>query len=106
LCNTSECAAITYEHFQYSGHQTSWHRHGSATQIANFEGTCESGIVGIRRMNHQLERTAVAESNGREVTHIARGQTMDAERFGERHDRTIDEAEAEIREASVHFHRP
>jgi hypothetical protein len=40
---------------------------------------CESGIVGIRRMDHQLERTAVAESNGREVPHIACGQTTDAE---------------------------
>jgi len=67
---------------------------------------CESGIVGVRRMNHQFERAAVAESNGCEVTHAARSQTTDAERLGERHDRAVHEAQAEIREASVHFHRP
>ena len=56
-------------------------------------------------MNDQVEGAAVAESKGCEVTQIARCQTTDAERLGERHDRTIDEAHAEIREASVHFHR-
>jgi hypothetical protein len=57
-------------------------------------------------MNHQLERASIAESNSREVTHVARGQTTNAKRLGERHDRTIDETKAEIREASIHFHRP
>ena len=56
-------------------------------------------------MNHQFERVAVTQSNGREVTHITRGQTTNAERLGERHDRTIDETKAEIPEASVHIHR-
>ena len=56
-------------------------------------------------MDHQLERAAVAESNGRKVTHVARRQPPDAERFGERHDRTINQPETQIRELSVHFHR-
>ena len=56
-------------------------------------------------MNHQLKRAAVAESNGCEVAHVARGQTTDAERLGERHDRTIHEAKAEIRVAPIHIHR-
>jgi len=55
-------------------------------------------------MNNQLERTSVAESNSREVTHVACCQTMDAEHLGERHDRTIHQAEAEIGETPVHFH--
>ncbi len=65
----------------------------------------ESGLVGIGRTNHQLEGAAVTQSNGCEVTHVARGQTTDAERLGERYNRPIDEAQANIREASVHFHR-
>ena len=65
----------------------------------------ESQVVGHGRMNHQFKRVSVTQSNGREVTHIARGQTTNAERLGERHDRTIDEAKAEIPEASVHIHR-
>lgn len=56
-------------------------------------------------MNHQFKRASVTQSNGREVTQIARGQTTNAERLGERHDRTIDEAKAETPEASVHIHR-
>ena len=55
-------------------------------------------------MNHQFKRAAVTQANGREVTHIARGQTANAERLGEGHDRTIDEAKAKIREASVYLH--
>ena len=62
-------------------------------------------MVGIRRLNHQVERAAVMQSNGGEVTHVARGQSTDPERLGKRYDRTIDEAQAQIREASVHFHR-
>ena len=65
----------------------------------------ESGLVGIGRTNHQLEGAAVTQSNGCEVTHVARGQTTDAERLGERYNRPIDEAQAKIREASVHLHR-
>ncbi len=56
-------------------------------------------------MNHQVERPAVAESNGGEVTHVARREAAYAERLGQRYDRTVDEAQAEIREAPVHFHR-
>jgi hypothetical protein len=55
-------------------------------------------------MNHQVERPAVPTSNGAEVTHVARCQATAAERL-EHHNRLIDEAQAKIREASVHFHR-
>lgn len=57
-------------------------------------------------MNHQFERPAVAEPNRREVTHIARRETPDAKRLGERHYRGVDEAKAEFREATVNSHRP
>jgi hypothetical protein len=40
------------------------------------------------------------------VAHVPCGQTTDAERLGEGHDRTIDKAEAKIREASIDLHRP
>jgi hypothetical protein len=33
-------------------------------------------------MTHQLERAAIAESDGGEVTHVARRQMTDAERCG------------------------
>ena len=56
-------------------------------------------------MNDQLEGAAVAQSNGREVTHVARRQPANTERFGERHNRAIDEAKTKIPEASVHIHR-
>ena len=56
-------------------------------------------------MNDQFERAAVTPPNGSKVTHFPRDQTTDAERLSQRHDRSIDEAEAEIREASIHFHR-
>ena len=36
-------------------------------------------IVGIRRMNHQLERPSVAKSNGRKMTDVARCQATDSE---------------------------
>jgi hypothetical protein len=49
----------------------------------------ELGIVGISRMNHQLKRASVAESNGCEVTHVSRRQTTDAKRLGERDNRSI-----------------
>ena len=39
------------------------------------------------------------------MTHIARRQPTDVKRLGERNDRTVDEAQAEVREASVYFHR-
>jgi hypothetical protein len=42
-------------------------------------------------MNHQLERAAVTQSNGSKVTHVARHQPTNTKRFGECHDRTIDE---------------
>ena len=56
-------------------------------------------------MNHQVERAAVAKSNSGEMTHVARRQATDAERLGERYNRPIDEVQAKIREASIHFHR-
>jgi hypothetical protein len=37
-------------------------------------------------MDDQVKRLTVAESNGGEVTHIARREASDAERLGERHD--------------------
>jgi hypothetical protein len=83
-------------------------RNHSAESAPNCSATfsaLRSGIVGIRRKNHQLERAAVAESKGGEVTHVARRQTTDAERLGKGHDRAIDEAQVQIREASVDFHR-
>jgi len=43
----------------------------------------------IRRTNHQLEGAAVTQSNGCEVPHVAGCQT-DAQRLGERNDRSID----------------
>ena len=64
-----------------------------------------SGLVGICRLNDEIERPAVPQSDGGEMTHIARGQTADAERFGHRNDRSVNEAQAEIREASVDSHR-
>jgi hypothetical protein len=63
----------------------------------------EPGSVGIFRMHHQLERASVAKWNRREVTHVACCQTMNAERLGERHDRTIDKAQAEICRTSVYL---
>jgi len=56
-------------------------------------------------MNHQVECAAVAQPNGGKVTHVARREAADAKRLRERHHRTIHQAEAEISEASVHFHR-
>jgi len=56
-------------------------------------------------MNHQVECAAVTEPNGGEVTHVARREAADAKRLRERHHRTIHQTEAEISEASVHFHR-
>ena len=47
---------------------------------------CASPAVGVTWMNHEVEGAAVEESNGREMTHIARGQPTDTERLGERHD--------------------
>lgn len=42
---------------------------------------------------------ATGESNGSEVAHVARREPVDAKQLGQRHDRTIDEAQTEIREA-------
>lgn len=56
-------------------------------------------------MNDQLERAAIAESNGCEVTHVACCQTTNAQRLGEGYDRTIDETDAKVCEASIHIHR-
>jgi len=57
-------------------------------------------------MHYQLERAAIVKSNSGEVTHVARCQPADAERFNERHDRAVHETEVEIGEQSVHFHGP
>ncbi len=56
-------------------------------------------------MHNQLEPAATGESNGSEVAHVARREPVDTKRLGQRHDRTIDEAQTEIRESPVHFHR-
>lgn len=56
-------------------------------------------------MHDQLEPAAASEPNGCEVAHVTCREPMDAERLGQRHNRCVDEAEAEIREASVHGHR-
>jgi len=68
----------------------------SWTRKSRPSGAVRSGLVGIRWTNHQLERTALAESNGGKVAHVARRQTADAERLGERHDRSVNEAQGKI----------
>ena len=49
--------------------------------------TGRSGLLGIHRMTYQLTPAAVAEANGCEVTHVARCQPTDAERFRRQCDR-------------------
>ena len=56
-------------------------------------------------MHDQLEPAATGESNGGEVAHVARREPVDAKRLGQRHDRAVNKAQAEIRDASVHVHR-
>jgi len=56
-------------------------------------------------MYDQFERATIGKSNGGEVTHVAGRDSIDAERFGQGDDRGVDEAEAEIHEASVDVHR-
>jgi hypothetical protein len=55
-------------------------------------------------MNDEIEGTAITESNSGEVTHVARRQSTDAQRLGQRHDRCVDEAETEVGKAPVDFH--
>jgi hypothetical protein len=45
-----------------------------------------SGLVEIRRVNRELERPAVTQSNCGEVAHVARRETTNAEGLRERHD--------------------
>src|ERR1700750_2872103 len=47
-----------------------------------------SGSVRLRWMDDQLERATIAQADCREVAHVARGQTTDAESLGERDDRS------------------
>jgi hypothetical protein len=82
-------------------HRRTGRPHAKSTSPA---GT-RSGIVESRRMNHQLERAAIAESHRREVTHVACCQTTNVHRLGEGYDRTVYEAEVKIGEPPVHFHR-
>ena len=56
-------------------------------------------------MDDERERAAVTQSDGGKVPQVARRQTTDVKSLGECHDRAVDEAQAEIAEASVHFHR-
>ena len=42
-------------------------------------------------MHNQVKRMTIPESNGGEVTHIARDKATDAERLGERHDRSVNQ---------------
>lgn len=58
-----------------------------------------SGSIRIGRVHDHLEPAAAGESNGSEVAHVARREPVDAKQLGQRHDRTIDEAQTEIREA-------
>ena len=57
-------------------------------------------------MHDQVKRLTIPESNGREVTHIARREASDAKRLGERHDRSVNQPQAEFGETAIHFHRP
>lgn len=56
-------------------------------------------------MNDQLECATVAQSNGREMTHIACHQSTDTKRLGECDDGAINEAKAEVGKVPIHFHR-
>jgi hypothetical protein len=51
------------------------------------------------------ERDAVAESNSREVTHVARRQPTDAQPLGQRHGGCVDQTQSEVREPAVDLHR-
>jgi hypothetical protein len=55
-------------------------------------------------MNDESEGTTITESDSGEVTHVARRQSTDAQRLGQRHDRCIDEAQTEVGTAPVDFH--
>jgi len=52
-------------------------------------------------MDDQLERATDTQSHGCKVTQVARCQAKDAEVLGERHDRSVHEAQAAIRIAPV-----
>lgn len=56
-------------------------------------------------MRHQIERAAIAKSYSCEMTNVARRQPVDTERFRERHDRTVHEAEFKIGKRAVDVHR-
>lgn len=56
-------------------------------------------------MHYQLEGLATAKSDRRKVTHVTRREPTDAERLRECYNRCVDEAQAEVRESTVHFHR-
>jgi len=55
-------------------------------------------------LNHELEPTAIMESDRSEVTRVARRQSTNAQRLGQRHHRCVDEAQTEVAEAPVNFH--
>jgi hypothetical protein len=47
-------------------------------------------------MNDELEGATITESSSGEVTHVARRQSTDAQRLGQRRDRCIDEVQADV----------
>lgn len=52
-------------------------------------------------MHDRLEPAATGESNGCDVAHAACREPVDAKRLGQRHDRAVNKAQAEIREVRV-----
>jgi hypothetical protein len=56
-------------------------------------------------MHNKRERLTVTEANSAEVADVARGEATDTEQLGERHDRRVNQPQAEIGKESVHFHR-
>ena len=55
-------------------------------------------------MNDEIERTTITESDSGEVPHVACRQSTDAQRLGQRHHRSVDEAQIEVGKAAVDFH--
>src|SRR5258705_288620 len=58
----------------------------------------------VGRRDDDLEGTAVAQSNGGKVSHIARQHAADAEILGEHDNRRVHEAQTEIPVPVVHDH--
>jgi hypothetical protein len=65
-----------------------------------------SSSVGIRGKNDEVERATIRESDSCEMTHVTCRQTPDAERLGERNNRTVHKAKTEVSVAPIDLHRP